>query len=265
MNFINKIAIVVIYSVVLEAQEYIGIIKPIYDVKLSALVEGKIDKLFIKEGDSVKMNDKLLRIDDKLQKLEMNRREIIWKDKAQLSFAKKNSKILKSLLDSTQRLYNQTKAVSRDDLRVLKMKYYTAKGDIQAQIENEKREKIEYEMAKNILSQYTIVSPIDGIVTSIKKQESEWTKTGEVLLRIVNTDLCFLEINVDEKYANKVDKGKFMNFKIALQEKSITIKGKVIFVSPVADNSSGLVRLKIQFDNRVQHITPGISASINLD
>ena len=265
MNFVWKIGTVVILSTILQAQEYIGIIKPIYDIELSALVEGKIDKLFIKEGDRVKIGDNLIRIDDKLQRLEMDRREIIWKDTAQLSSAKKNSKILKSLLHSTQMLYNKTKAVSRDDLRVLEMKYYTAKGDIQAQIENEKKEKIEYEIAKNILSEYTIISPIDGIVTNITKQKSEWTKTGEILLRIVNTDLCFLEINVDEKYATRVEKGKFVNFKIALQEKFITIKGKVIFVSPVADNSSGLVRLKIQFDNRVQQITPGISASINLD
>jgi RND family efflux transporter MFP subunit len=257
--------IIVICSVTLEAQEYIGIIKPIYDIELSSLVEGKIDKLFIKEGDRVKIGNNLIRIDDKLQRLEMDRRKIIWKDTARLSSAKKNSKILKSLLHSTQMLYNKTKAVSRDDLRVLEMKYYTSKGDIQAQIENEKKEKIEYKIAKNILSQYTIVSPIDGIVTTITKQKSEWTKTGEILLRIVNTDLCFLEINVDEKYATKVDKGKFVDFKIALQEKFITIKGKVIFVSPVADNSSGLVRLKIQFDNRVEKITPGISASINLD
>ena len=265
MNLNWKIVIVIFFSVMIQAQEYIGIIKPIYDIELSALVEGKVEKLFVKEGDRVKKGDKLLKIDDTLQKLEMDRREIIWKDRSQVIFAQKNEKILKSLLSSTRKLYNKTKAVSRDNLRALEMKYYTSQGDVQARIENEKKEKIEYDIAKNVLSQYITLSPIDGIVTKIIRHESEWTKRGEVLFRMVNTDLCFLEINVDERCSKSLKSGDAIEFKIEIEDKIIVVKAEVAFISPVADNSSGLVRLKIEFDNRSSKITPGISASINLE
>ncbi len=265
MNLSFKIIIAILVSTILQAQEYIGIIKPIHDVELSAFVEGKIDKLFIKEGDKIDCNESLLQIDNRLQTLEMQRREVIWKDVSQLSFAQKNAKILKSLLHATQNLYNKTKAVSRDELRALKMKYYTAQGDIQARIENEKKEKIEYQVAKTILSQHTILAPVDGRVTNIIKQESEWANRGEVLLRIVNTDECFLEINVDEIYARSIDLDKIINIKLIVNNTLENIEGRVIFVSPVADKSSGLVRLKIKFDNTKRQVRPGRSASIDLE
>lgn len=263
VNF--KIIIAIFFSTILQAQEYIGIIKPIHDVELSASVEGEIEKILVKEGDRVNHNDILLQIDNTLQVLEMQRRELIWRDASQLLFAKKNLKILKSLVQSNQNLYNKTKAVSHDELRALQIKYYTAQGDVQARIENEKKEKIEYQIAKNVLSQYTLLASVDGRITKITKQESEWVNRGEVLLRIVNTDACFLEVSVDEIYARDINLDKVITIKLMINNTLENIKGRVIFVSPIADKSSGLVRLKIKFDNTKREVRPGRSASIDLE
>lgn len=260
------IVIIVSYvTMVLQAQEYVGIIKPIDDIALSVSLDGKIEEIFIKEGDSVKKGDKLLQIDANLQKLEMRRSEIVWKDTAQLDSAKKTQKILKSLLNSTRTLYKKTKSISRDDMQALEMRYYAQEGDIQARIENEKKEKTEYLMAKERLSKYTISSPIDGIITELTLQEGEWAKVGDLLIRVVNSDVCFLEINIEEQYSCTVNVGDKLSFNLLVNDAIKRIEGEVTFISSIADNSSGLVRLKVEFNNRVYRITPGISATVNIE
>ena len=149
---------ILLFVIIVQAEEFTGLIKPMNNLILSSAIEGKLAKIFIEEGSIIKKGDKLLRIDDELQQLEVKRRRLIWKDTSQISFAKKNLKIIKSLLFTTRKLYNNTKAVSRDDLNRLEMKYYTAKGDLEAREENEKKEKLEYKIAKTLLSKYIIKS-----------------------------------------------------------------------------------------------------------
>jgi HlyD family secretion protein len=248
-----------------QAQEYVGIIKPIDNIELSVSIDGKIEEIFIREGSSVKIGDKLLQIDANMQKLEMKRSEIIWKDTAQLNSSKKTQKILKSLLKSTRTLYRKTKSISRDDMQTLEMRYYAQEGDIQARIENEKKEKTEYYMALERLSKYTILSPINGVIAEVSLQEGEWAKMGDMLIRVVNSDICFLEINIDEQYSSLVSVGDELNFNLLINDTIKKIEGKITFISPIADNSSGLVRIKIEFDNKIYKITPGISATVNID
>lgn len=249
----------------LQSEEYVGIIKPINDIALSVSLDGKVENIFIQEGSTVKKGDKLLQIDTDLQKLEMKRSEIIWKDKAQLDSAKKTQKILKSLLESTQTLYEKTKSISRDDMQALEMRYWAQEGEIQARVENEKKEETEYLMAKEKLSKYSISSPINGIITELKLEEGEWAKMGDLLIRVVNSDICFLEINIDEQYSSAVSVGDKLDFNLLINDAIKLIEGEITFISPIADNSSGLVRLKVEFDNRNYKVTPGVSATVNIE
>lgn len=262
-----KSIFVTLFSIltILQSEEYVGIIKPINDISLSVSLDGKIEKIFIQEGTQVKKGDKLLEIDKNLQELQMQRSEIIWKDKAQLDSALKTQKILKSLLESTKTLYQKTKSISRDDLQALEMRYWAQEGEIQARIENEKKEETEYLMEKEKLSEYTIYSPINGIITELKLEEGEWARVGDHLIRVVNSDKCFLEINIDEQYSSTISVGEKLSFNLLMSDSVKSIEGEITFISPIADQSSGLVRLKVEFDNREYKVVPGISATVNIE
>ncbi len=257
--------IYILISSILLAEEFIGIIKPISDLKLSMPIDGRISKISKKEGSSIIKGDTILTLEDRVQKLDTKRREIIYRDKSQLNSAIKSKKLLGSLLDSTRKLYNRTKAVSRDELRTLEMKYYSLLGDIEFKKEGEKKEKIEYEMSKALLEQYSLTSPIDGIITRIELQEGEWAKTGEAIVRIVNPIICYLDINIEEKYIHKIKLNDSFNFSVKTHNVDTNKIGKIIFISSVADSASGLVRIKIEFENKDLNITPGLSATINID
>ena len=257
--------VIVISSLSIEADEFIGIIKPIHDVKVSVPLDGIVESIYVREGSYIKKGQKILKLKNRLQQLELNRRKVIWQDKAQLNAALKNREIQKSLLDSTRELYDQTRAVSQQELQLLESKFHTLNGDIQMRRENEKKEKIEYTIARQLLSKYLISSPISGVVIEMGLQKGEWAKSGKPFVRIVNTNTCFIDINIDEAYSSKLKVGNKINFTVQTKSVIAKKKGKITFISPVADMASGLVRIKIQFPNRKNRVTPGLSATINID
>jgi len=71
-----------------------GIIKPIYEAKISVSVDGVVSKINFKEGDFVRKNNIIMKFDDKLQELETKRRKIILDDVTKLNSSKENLEIL---------------------------------------------------------------------------------------------------------------------------------------------------------------------------
>lgn len=264
-HFKLLIGLLVLNSITLKADEFVGIIKPIEDIRLSVVLDGTVDKLYVKEGSFVKKNQKLLKLENQLQQLELNKRKLIWKDQAQLNAARKNRKIQKSLLDSTRELYNKTHAVSRDELSMLESKYHILNGEIRMREENEKKEKIEYHIAREMFSKYTVKSPISGVVTELAVQEGEWAKTGKPFIRVVNANVCYIDIHIDEAYSSTLKVGDNIDFTVKAKSVTAQKKGKIIFISPIADMASGLIRIKIEFSNLKNRVTPGLSATINID
>ena len=254
-----------IMSMNVKADEFIGIIKPIEDIRVSVSLDGIVNNIFVKEGSYVKKGQKVLQLENRLQELELNRRKVIWRDKAQLNAAIKNRKIQKSLLDSTRELYDQTQAVSRDEISMLESKYHILNGDIKMRQENEKKEKIEYHIAKQLLSKYTITSPISGIVTELGVQKGEWAKTGKPFIRLVNSKSCYIDIHINEAYSSRLKVTDKIDFTVKTKNMTANKNGEITFISPVADMASGLVRIKIEFSNIKDRITPGLSATINID
>ena len=252
--------------VLLQHQAYAavfeGIVKPVSELELSFAIDGVISKILVKEGDLVKKGDLLIKLDDTLQKLEVERRKQIYQDQAEMEANKKNLVILKSLLDSNRTLYEKTASVSYDELRNIEMQYHTLLGKVNLNEEKKKQEQIEYEISKEMLSRYIITAPMDGMVTSIKREESEWVKTGETMLILVDTSVCHVEFNIDEKYARKMIKGRMVSLRVREGDSMTAKKGKILFVSPVADKASALVKVKVEFENRTGSVIPGVLANI---
>ena len=257
--------LILLSSIVIKADEFIGIIKPIKDIQVSVPIDGIVKNIYVKEGSYIKNDQKILQLESSLQQLEVNRRKVIWKDKAQLNASLKNRTIQKSLLDSTRELYNKTQAVSKDELSMLESKYYTLNGEIKMRQENEKKEKLEYKIAQRLLSQYRLKSPISGVVTELGLEKGEWANRGKPFIRIVDASSCYIDIYIDEAYSSSLKVGNKINFTVKTKSVLANKTAKVTFISPVADMASGLIRIKIQFSNLKNRVTPGLSATINID
>ena len=256
---------VAFYTPTIIASEIIGITKPFHDVDLSVPVDGIISKVLVKEGQHVKKGDELIRLDDRLYIQELNRRFVILKDTSRLITSQHNKEILKTLVDNTSKVYSNTGSVSEEELKKLKMQYESLAGENNAQAADEKREEVEYNIAKGELEQRILRSPIDGIIAYMDVEAGEWAAAGKMLIRVVDTSKSYLEVNINTEQFYK--QNLKLSSKVDIEfNKEILLKkqGTVIFISPVVDTSSSLVRINIEFDNKDGSIKPGISAKLLL-
>lgn len=240
-----------------------GIVYPIDDVELSMPVDGVLMTLEIEEGDRVKKGRRLLRLDDRLPRLETRRRKMIWQDASQVRTMEKNVALLRELVKTKQDLHERTQTVSRSELKNAQMQLNRMTGEYDALKANEAKEKIEYDIARETLSSYSLESPIDGRVVEIFPAVGEWVRTGKPVVRIVNTAVCYLDIDVDLATARRLqEKADDIRLKIPTGDEELEKRGRIQFVSAIADTGSSLVRMKIHFDNQDGAVVPGVTAYI---
>lgn len=239
-----------------------GIIKPIHNIELSMEPEGIIKKIYKQEGEKVKKGEKLIQIDSSLQHLEVQRREETLNDLSQIEANEKKLKIIEELYLDAKKLEENSRSISKEEVKTLQIQYTDLKGEIDTLKSMKKREQIEYNIAKEVFEKYTLYSPINGTIAVIKNDEGEWLKNGEKLIQIIDKSICFLEINIENRYLLDLKKGMKKDIFVKHNGKEIKIKGTISYISPIADLASGLTRIKIEFINKNGIIRPGINGFV---
>jgi len=113
------------------------------------------------------------------------------------------------------------------------------------------------------LEQRVLRSPINGIITDVDAEVGEWAEPGKMVIRVVDTSKILLEVNIDIESLNKQNLKK--NSKVDIEfNTNVAVKkqGTVVFISPVVDTSSSLVKVNIEYDNQQGDVLPGTSAKL---
>lgn len=251
---------------VFAADSVVGITKPIHDIELSFPVDGVVEKVLIKEGQRVKKDQELLRLENQLQLKEVQRRNTILSDSSKVQTAAHNKEVMEELMNNNRQLHNYMGAISREEVRKIEMQYAGVEGELKTAKQEKKREEIELNMAKHELERRVLRSPIDGVITELTIEQGEWVQPGKMVLHIIDTTKSFLEvnINVNDIYARELKQESKLTIQFRAGSNEIQKQGIITFISPVVDKSSGLVRVKIEFDNRDGEILLGMSGIILL-
>lgn len=240
-----------------------GIVYSKDETKLSFQIDGILSKIFVKEGQQVNKNDLILKLDDTLQSLEVVRRKEILQDDAEHNSNVRNLEVIQSLLSTTKKLYDKTSSVSKDELSNLQIQEENLKGKVAAHKSKKIQEDVEYKIAKEVLNKYKLTSPINGVVTNLKYHEGEWLKTGDIVVTIVDTDNCYIDLNLEEPIARNLK----LNGEVFISSNNGTIhkKGQISYIAPSAEVTSALVRVRVSFINDEPKITPGVLSKVIFD
>lgn len=241
-----------------------GVTRASHDIQLSLPVEGVVASVLVQEGQRVDAGESLLQLENALQAAEAKRREIIKNDTAQLRTLEHNLSIVKSLLEASTALFGESGSISEEEVKKLDMQHASLAGELQALQMQKQRETVEYEAALEELDRRTLTAPRSGIVSEILVEEGEWTTPQQAVVRLVDPSQCYLELYVEERFARTYVAGDTVPVLMPVGSEEREISGRVLFVAPIADQASGLVRLKIGFDNNDGEVWPGLSASILL-
>jgi RND family efflux transporter MFP subunit len=265
-NLLIKVLIILILCFnISNAKIYNGLIEPIKRVNLSLSIDGVVSEINIKEGSLVKKDESILKLFDKLQSLEVERRKVLVDDKTRVYYLKKELDIVWNIYKSGESLYKKTGSISKNELDGYSINYYKLKSSLDELERSKKLEVIEYNLEREKLKLYTLRAPFSGVITKIKLDVGERGRIGDEVVELVDSSICFVEVNIPEIEVHNISVGQSVNITINREVQKIQKNAKISYISPIADSSSGLVLIKLEFENRDFTITPGILADVEIN
>lgn len=242
-----------------------GITEPISDVTLSLSVPGIVSTISVKEGDRLRKGQRILHLDKRTEELEVARRKLVWESKSEYEGAQARARTLKEIYDATLMLFKSTKSVSEEELKKQELELRLAVAERDRLAAAEKREKIEYEIAVETLEKRNLRSPIDGTVITLFYDEGESFEEHQPLVRVVDTGRGRFVSNLEENIGRFLKVGQQVDLVIGTGDTSVRKKGTISFVSPLVDSASGLMEVKVEFENMDNAVRPGTAATMEVD
>jgi RND family efflux transporter MFP subunit len=252
-------------SVQAEEMVIVGVTEPIEEITLSAPVHGLFNKIHVQEGDEIKKGALLVEFESESERLQMEVRKLIWKDTSELQAAKTRVRIMKPLLDSAHKLFEMNGSISKEALEKEQLEYEMAVADLSRVQASEKKEKLEYELSKTELKRRLLRAPIGGTITTIHFDEGERCQASEPVIELADVSRGVFVANVEEVIGHRFSPKQVVDLRVRAGQVERLVKGFVTFVSPVVDQASGLIKIKVVFDNVGGKIRPGTSAVLVLN
>ncbi|WP_053954804.1 efflux RND transporter periplasmic adaptor subunit [Inediibacterium massiliense] len=255
-----------------------GNIKPSQTVKIAYKIPGGVvSNIFVEEGDVVKKNDVLIKldaydytlnVDATNAKLESSRMKMDSQVPSKIEQAKAALDLIEKNYERMKNLYEEG-AISTAQLDEIQTKYIAAKNTYQEALDAKVYTKIELEQAKaakdkaqSDLSDTTLTSPIDGIVLKKIAEVGETVGQGYPVMVLGNLNQVEMEIGVADASINKIVKGQKAKVYVYGVEKEF--EGVVSEVGAVADEKTRTFPVKIIIDNKDHKLKPGMMGKVRI-
>ena len=252
-----------------------GEIKPKKNVNISAHVAGRIIKIGVEEGQRVKTNDFLLKLDSVQYEAMADRdRALISSYKAELIRAEATLKKDERYYERQKKLFEE-KLISEEQLEAAKAQYDISKAQHQAIVFQIDQAQASLESTLDTLSKTIYNSPIDGIITSLRVEEGEiamigtMNNPGTILMTIADLSVMEVEVEVDETDVIGVEIGHRADVRVdALPDRTIggqvTEIGSSALQKTTASEESKDFKVIITLENPPESLKPGLSASADI-
>ncbi len=233
----------------------------VHKIQVAAQADGIIAELLADEGRTVKKGDSLLIIDDRVAraevavaKKEFEAAEKQAKQTAEVEYAKKASEVSDAEYSDIFRLYNQGSATYSEARRKQLEKERARLGIDVAQVKHEQEiltaevndEKVK--AAEVRLELYKVLAPYDGVVVQRLRDQGEWIRSGEPILRLVHLNEMKVEAFVPTDGINVAQlEGATMKIAVRISSQNVAnYDAKVEYVSPEIESRNIRVSTRIQ-------------------
>jgi len=258
-------------------------------INISANTMGRVMKLAVEEGDVVKAGQFLLEIDSRQARTQVERGEAgmtlqrtsVEQAKVQLESSKTQLKLAQDTLKRQQDLWKDQLTTKQDldraenEVRVREREIELRQSEIAMQTTRIRQSTADLDNAKYNLSQVTIDSPIDGIVTKRNIELGEtvvigtMNNAGTVLLTIADMSVIETELEVDETDIPNLKLGQPAKVTIdAIPDKTFTGKVTEIGNSPITAAASTTratnFKVVVTLDGQIPEVRPGFTCTADI-
>jgi RND family efflux transporter MFP subunit len=226
-----------------DTLEYSGMIQSEIQKNLSFKISGRLDQMFVREGEFVEAGQMLGSIDTQDAKLQLNSINM------QMEAAGKEIlKVSESLSYSTTQYENSkvlygSGAISKSALDSVSLGYEQAKLNYAIAQDNRERLSSEKSRLSKMVDDGTIYADQSGFINSIEFELSEFIAPGQPLFTIRSNDQKIV-INVTRDDQKMLKIGQPINFIIDDQRKA----GNITFIDTVADPQTSTYRVEIAIE-----------------
>jgi len=240
-----------------------GVTQAIRDLKLSVTAPGRIEGLFVKEGDRVRKGDLLLHLDRNLEALEVHKRRLVLQDDARLEELRAREHTLAEQVRSAQTLL-ASGSVSRKQVEDEQIAWRAIIAERKALEFAKLREQVDLDLAREAHERRHLRAPIDGVITKILAREGESVVPHEAVVLMVNASRVRFTGTVPVADARYLRLGARVSVELTQESSPTAREATIVFVSPVADPASGLLEVIAEFDNLDGVVRPGVAGRIRL-
>lgn len=228
-----------------------GAIFPKQESMISPKTSGRIEKLYVDEGDKVKKGQPLV-------ELEQERIRITVKEaKASLKEARAQLKNLESTLKRRQTLFEEG-VVDSQSLDDITTERDLAKARVQ-------RMRASLERAQQDLKDSIITAPFDGFIVGKMMNEGEMATTmpPSNIFHLVDTSRVKIECGINEEKRRSIAVGKEVVIELDAYPDEV-FTGKITTVNPKVDPDSRTFKIKIDISNPDFRLESGMFARIHI-
>jgi membrane fusion protein, multidrug efflux system len=206
-----------------------GQIEAMQSIELRPYIEGRIDRIHVREGTPVSRGQALFKIDD----AELT---------AEVARAEADRDLARQALARTRELLSQ-KASSQSELERAEA---TARST-----------KAQYQLLKVRLERTTVRAPFSGVAGRRLVSLGDYVTTDDGLMQLQTVSPQRAVFQVPERYADKLQVGQQVTFRVAALP-GREFSGRVDFVDPVVQLPARTITVKAQVPNRRRELQAGM-------
>lgn len=198
-------------------------------VAISSEVAGRVMKIYYKDGAFVGKGMPIIQLDDAIAK-------------ASLASAK-------AALSLSQTTYERYLLVFKEG-GTSQQQLDQFRSDVETQI-------AAVQTAEAALKQETLSAPFDGDLTVFKVNVGDFVNIGDPLVTLVNSRELKVEYSIPQKLLPQLEVGQKVDITSSAYQNQ-TFSGKVSYISPTVDQSTGTVTLQAIIPNKQELLSPGM-------
>jgi HlyD family secretion protein len=219
-----------------------GVIQPQVSVDISSNVMGRVDRLYVKEGDVVKRGEMLLTLDDTRYRSAVAQAEaMLQAAEAQRVLQEAEQQQATQVLGRRRDLFGRG-LLSDEAMEQAEVDVRVRNAQVEAQKKDVERLRAALAEARRDLEETHFAAPIDGMVTALNLEEGEnvvigtMNAPGTVILTVADRGGMEVEAQVSESDVVRVRVGQRVRVEVDAEPDSV-LEGEVTEIGESGDRS----------------------------
>lgn len=231
-----------------QAEEIQAITAPSADITLSFVVDGKLSEILVREGDLVKKNQLLARLDDEPERIQTQQFKVQATDMSRIKAAEAD--LAQKKVDLKKMELAKIKGAASDwEIEHLQLSVRIAELSLEAATLEQQQYQRRYAQAVSQLDRMRLVSPIAGRVEKVVVETGEAVKTLGPVIQLVKINPLWIDVPVPLPQAKQLAMGQEVPVTFPGTDTVTSSGGRIIHVSSVADAASDTLRVRIEVLN----------------